>query len=79
MPGGNNPTGALGHVGAALELAEQVADPDAIFLALGSSCTTAGLCVGVAAARRCGLAAFRKRPFRLHAVVIHDGLAAATD
>ena len=41
--GGNNPAGALGHVSAALELAEQIEAGEtdkvgAIFLPVGSSC-----------------------------------------
>eukprot|EP01062_Namystynia_karyoxenos_P043622 TRINITY_DN3194_c0_g1_i1.p1 TRINITY_DN3194_c0_g1~~TRINITY_DN3194_c0_g1_i1.p1 ORF type:complete len:492 (+),score=48.36 TRINITY_DN3194_c0_g1_i1:149-1624(+) len=74
--GGNNPTGAIGHVSAALEVAEDVAagrspDPAAIFLPIGSSCTASGLCVGIAAARHLGLPAFRQEGFRMHGVITH--------
>jgi D-cysteine desulfhydrase len=59
-PGGALPLGALGHVGAALEIAEQVAAgklpaPVHIVLAIGSTCTTAGLMVGLPLARQLGL------------------------
>ncbi|MFO7893407.1 MAG: pyridoxal-phosphate dependent enzyme [Longimicrobiales bacterium] len=51
--GGSNATGALGYVGAALELAEQVRAgvaprPDVITVAAGTLGTLAGLAVGVA-------------------------------
>jgi D-cysteine desulfhydrase len=50
--GGSSPAGALGYVNAALELAEQVRagelpEPDAIFVALGSGGTVAGLALGL--------------------------------
>lgn len=50
--GGSTPLGALGHVNAALELADQLvrdgaAMPDSIVLPLGSGGTTAGLLVGL--------------------------------
>jgi D-cysteine desulfhydrase len=53
--GGSTPAGALGHVDAALELADQLARdgrtmPDCIVLPLGSGGTTAGLLVGLAIA-----------------------------
>lgn len=56
-PGGAVPLGALGHVGAVLELAEQVhagkmPPPAHIVLAVGSTCTTAGLLAGLALARK---------------------------
>jgi D-cysteine desulfhydrase len=59
-PGGAIPLGALGHVGAALELAEQVGAgklpaPKHIVLAIGSTCTTAGLLVGLPLAQKLGL------------------------
>jgi D-cysteine desulfhydrase len=59
-PGGAIPLGALGHVGAALEIAEQVAAgkvpaPAHIVLAVGSTCTTAGLLVGLPLARHMGM------------------------
>lgn len=75
-PGGNCPPGVLGQVGAALELAEQIErgeapDPDGLVLALGSSCTAAGLCLGVAAARASGRAAFRRPGFRIFVQPVH--------
>jgi D-cysteine desulfhydrase len=59
-PGGATPLGALGYVGAALELAAQVARgeleaPRRIFVGVGSTCTSAGLLVGFAHAARLGL------------------------
>jgi D-cysteine desulfhydrase len=53
--GGSTPLGALGHVGAALELVDQLARdqqalPDRIVVPLGSGGTTAGLLVGLAIA-----------------------------
>jgi 1-aminocyclopropane-1-carboxylate deaminase/D-cysteine desulfhydrase-like pyridoxal-dependent ACC family enzyme len=56
-PGGATPTGALGYVNAALELAQQLADsglepPRRLYLGIGSTCTTAGLLVGFAHAAR---------------------------
>jgi D-cysteine desulfhydrase len=64
-PGGAVPLGALGYVSAALELAEQVASgelpaPRRIVLGVGSTCTSAGLLVGLRVARALGLA-FRAR------------------
>lgn len=60
-PGGATPVGALGHVSAGLEIAEQIQSevlpqPAAIVLAVGSTCTTAGLLVGLSIAERLGLA-----------------------
>ena len=54
-PGGTSPRGALGHVNAALELAEQVAAgrlprPARIVVPLGSGGTAAGLSLGLAIA-----------------------------
>jgi D-cysteine desulfhydrase len=59
-PGGATPIGTLGAVAAALELAEQVAaglapPPRRIVLAIGSTCTTAGLLAGLQLARAIGL------------------------
>lgn len=59
-PGGATPEGALGYVAAGLELAQQVArgellTPHRIVLGVGSTCTTAGLLVGLVHARRLGL------------------------
>ena len=53
--GGSSPLGALGHVSAALELAEQIAagmlpEPARIVVPLGSGGTAAGLALGVAIA-----------------------------
>jgi D-cysteine desulfhydrase len=55
-PGGSSPLGILGHVNAALELAEQVEGgelppPSTVVVPLGSGGTTAGLALGFAAAR----------------------------
>ena len=60
-PGGAIPRGTLGAMSAALELAEQVAagecpPPSRIVLAVGSTCTTAGLLVGVHLARALDIA-----------------------
>jgi D-cysteine desulfhydrase len=65
-PGGATPAGALGYVAAALELAAQVArgelePPRYIYVGVGSTCTSAGLLVGLAHATRLGLG-FRRRP-----------------
>ncbi|MCB9553625.1 MAG: pyridoxal-phosphate dependent enzyme [Myxococcales bacterium] len=59
-PGAAVPRGALGHLTAALEVAESVAAgalpaPRHVVLAVGSTCTTAGLLVGFAAAARLGV------------------------
>ena len=58
-PGGATPTGTLGALSAAFELAEQVdagacAPPRRIVLAIGSTCTTAGLLAGLALAHAVG-------------------------
>lgn len=71
VPGGAVPKGAFGHVSAALELAEQIArdglePPAHLVLAIGSTCTTAGLLVGLALAARLGLG-FSQPPL-VHAV-----------
>lgn len=60
-PGAASPRGALGALSAALELAEQVAAgvcpaPARIVLAVGSTCTTAGLLAGLHLAARLGIA-----------------------
>lgn len=60
-PGGATPLGALGYVSAALELAEQVREqrlpsPRQLVLGVGSTCTTAGLLVGLRVARLLGIA-----------------------
>lgn len=59
-PGAAVPRGALGHVAAALEVAfamraGEVPPLRHVVLAVGSTCTTAGLLVGFAAARALGL------------------------
>jgi D-cysteine desulfhydrase len=59
-PGGATPEGTFGAMSAALELAEQVARGDCpaparIVLAVGSTCTTAGLLVGLNLAARLGV------------------------
>ena len=71
-PGAATPLGALGHVGAALELADQCAalglpGVGAIVLACGSNATTAGLLVGTALASHLGHPGARRLP-ELHAV-----------
>jgi D-cysteine desulfhydrase len=58
--GAASPLGALGHVSAALELAEQVGRgempmPELVVLGLGSGCTAAGLLLGFWLAERWGL------------------------
>ena len=78
--GGNSPSGVLGQVSGALELAEQIEagdapDPDGIYLAVGSSCTISGLIIGIALARKVGLNAFSRPGFALRLVLIHDTLA----
>jgi D-cysteine desulfhydrase len=59
-PGGATPVGTFGAMSAAFELAEQVADgvmppPRRIVLAVGSTCTTAGLVAGLALAHALGV------------------------
>jgi D-cysteine desulfhydrase len=60
VPGGATPLGALGYVSAGLELARQIADkelplPRRIVVGVGSTCTSAGLCVGLTLAATRGL------------------------
>ena len=60
-PGAASPLGALGALSAALELAEQVAAgvcpaPARVVLAVGSTCTTAGLLAGLHLAAHLGIA-----------------------
>ncbi|HEY8427936.1 MAG TPA: pyridoxal-phosphate dependent enzyme [Sandaracinaceae bacterium] len=60
VPGGATPEGALGYVSAALELARQVREgampaPHTILVGVGSTCTSAGLLVGLHAAAARGL------------------------
>jgi D-cysteine desulfhydrase len=59
-PGGASPRGCLGFLSAALELAEQVREgllpvPQEVVLALGSTCSTAGMLVGLRLAARLGI------------------------
>jgi D-cysteine desulfhydrase len=66
-PGGAVPLDALGYVSAAIELAEQVRGgtlpaPERIVVGLGSTCTSAGLLVGLRVARRLGIAFSRAVP-----------------
>jgi hypothetical protein len=80
MLGGSNPTGQLGHVGAALELAEQIErgevdDPEAIYLPVGSTCTITGLTLGICLARELGLRAFASPRLKVHGLLIHPGAA----
>lgn len=70
-PGAAVPLGAIGHVAGALEVARSVAAgelpaPRHVVLAVGSTCTTAGLLVGFAVAARLGVG-FTTPP-RVHAV-----------
>jgi D-cysteine desulfhydrase len=58
-PGGATTVGAFGAMGAAFELAEQIEQglappPRRIVLAIGSTCTTAGLLAGIAIAHAAG-------------------------
>ena len=60
VPGGATPRGALGYVSAAFEIAHQIragVTPPlrTIYLAVGSTCTTAGLLLGTELAKRRGL------------------------
>ena len=57
VPGGATPLGALGYVSAGLELGQQIAAgalpaPRRLIVAVGSTCTSAGLLVGLALAAR---------------------------
>jgi len=79
--GGYHILGVLGQVGGILELAEQIhegktKDPTDIFLPWGSGCTTAGLLVGIAFARKISFG-FRRplEEFTLHSVVVHPKIA----
>jgi D-cysteine desulfhydrase len=59
-PGGATPLGALGYVSAALELAAQIERgelpaPAEVIVGVGSTCTSAGLLVGLALAARLGI------------------------
>jgi D-cysteine desulfhydrase len=66
-PGGATPLGALGYVSAALELGQQIElgqlpAPSQIIVGLGSTCTSAGLLVGLTLAARFGIGFKRGRP-----------------
>lgn len=66
VPGGATARGALGYVSAAFELARQVdagelAPPRVLFVGVGSTCTSAGLLVGLHHAARLGIG-FRVAP-----------------
>ncbi len=57
VPGGATPLGALGYVAAGLELGMQVASgalpaPRAVYVGVGSTCTSAGLLIGLGLAAR---------------------------
>lgn len=70
-PGAATPRGALGHLNAALEVAQAVDSGDVpplrhVVLPVGSTCTTAGLLLGFAIAARLGLG--NARPPLIHAV-----------
>jgi D-cysteine desulfhydrase len=74
VPGAATPLGALGHVGAALEVALDVDNavlppPTHVVLPVGSRCTSAGLLVGFAVAASLGLG-FSGAPPWVHAVRI---------
>ena len=65
-PGGATPLGALGYVAAGLELGMQIAAagidaPRRLYVGIGSTCTTAGLLVGLSHAARLGIG-FREPP-----------------
>ncbi|HTJ40662.1 MAG TPA: pyridoxal-phosphate dependent enzyme [Kofleriaceae bacterium] len=65
-PGGATPEGAMGALSAAFELATQIEDrivpaPSRIVLAVGSTCTTAGLLAGVHLAASLGIGFDRAR------------------
>ncbi len=72
-PGAAVPLGALGHLSAALELARQIRagelqPPHDIVVGVGSTCTAAGLLVGLRLARYAGLAFTRGRLPIIHGV-----------
>jgi 1-aminocyclopropane-1-carboxylate deaminase/D-cysteine desulfhydrase-like pyridoxal-dependent ACC family enzyme len=82
VPGGAVPHGALGHVGAALEVLEQIAalgspQPRHLVLPVGSTCTTAGLVVGMALAAKLGWHV-PPHPIRIHAVRVTPWPVTAT-
>jgi D-cysteine desulfhydrase len=66
VPGGATPLGALGYVAAGLELGMQVAEgvlpaPRAVYVGVGSTCTSAGLLIGLGLAARLGVG-FERAP-----------------
>ncbi|MEO1271817.1 MAG: pyridoxal-phosphate dependent enzyme [Myxococcota bacterium] len=66
VPGGATPLGALGYVSAAFELAMQIEEgalpaPAQVVIGVGSTCTSAGLLVGLHHAARLGIG-FRSVP-----------------
>jgi D-cysteine desulfhydrase len=72
-PGGAIPRGCLGFLSGALELGEQIdagalPAPEEVVLALGSTCSSAGLLVGLRVAARMGLGFRRGAPPLLVAV-----------
>ena len=73
-PGAAVPLGAIGHISAALEVAEAVAQgsieaPAHVVLPVGSTCTSAGLLVGFALSNHLGLG-FVNGPPTIHSVRI---------
>jgi len=71
VPGGATEDGALGYVSAALELAEQVESgllpaPSSVVVGVGSTCTSAGLLLGMRVAAELGIG--WRRPPRLVSV-----------
>jgi len=66
VPGGATPLGAFGYVAAGLELGLQVAEgalpaPRAVYVGVGSTCTSAGLLIGLGLAARLGVG-FERAP-----------------
>jgi D-cysteine desulfhydrase len=91
VPGGATPEGALGYVSAGLELAMQVERgeapvPRTVLVAVGSTCTSAGLLVGMRVAaelgigwkRAPGLVSVRVTPWPVTSAYRIVGLAART-
>ncbi|MDB4958274.1 MAG: 1-aminocyclopropane-carboxylate deaminase [Myxococcales bacterium] len=90
-PGGATPIGTLGALSAAFELAEQIAagqapPPARIVIAVGSTCTTAGLLAGIHLAHAVGawrwplpvIHGVRVTPWPVTSRMITAGLAART-
>jgi 1-aminocyclopropane-1-carboxylate deaminase/D-cysteine desulfhydrase-like pyridoxal-dependent ACC family enzyme len=72
-PGGATPLGALGYVSAALELGRQIERrelpaPAEVVVGVGSTCTSAGLLLGLALASRLGIGWAPGNPARLVSV-----------